>query len=284
MQRLVALILVLALAALAPGPEAAAQDRLGGTYQGVKDAAGARIDIQPDAEGFTGTFHDAQGRSRDFAADRLGEAAEAVLDMGGSPVLLQVSPMPYGAEVVIIPIMPDGRLDAARGRIDTFVRPGLEVPPLPAEYVPPPLSPNQRITGNSFLASYEFWSPAGVRNGYLALADRTRTMMRFFPAVQLDVIFKLCLAPSSEAALAHALRGQGVDCPQVVQTIANLQRTGRYDAYKAEVGQERTVFRTSVRCGEGYRESRRTCDDVAQRLGEAAVSLRTAASVLARYR
>lgn len=281
MLRLFALMLCFMVAG---GLAAQAQDRLSGTYYGVKDADGARIEIQPDAEGFTGTFHDPGGRSQAFSADRLGEVAQAVLDMGGGAVLMQVSPMPYGAEVVFIPVERNGQLDAARGRVDSFVRRGLSVPEPPEGYLPPPVTGNTRITGNSFLASYQFWSPAGTRNGYLALPDRVRTMMRFFPAVQLDVIFKLCLAPAPEAALAVALRGQGVNCPQVVQTIAALQRSGRFEEYKREVQGELDSFRTSVRCGEGYPESKSTCDNAARQLSQAALSLRTAANVLARYR
>lgn len=278
------LLTILAVLVLGWNDPAIGQDRLGGSYIGVKDAEGARIDIQPDAEGFTGTFYDAGGRSQSFSADRMGEAAEAVLDMGGGTVLMQVSPMPYGAEVIFLPVAPSGQVDASRGRVETFVRSGLRVPPLPDGFLPPPVTPNRRITGNTFLTSYEFWSPVGVRNGYLALPERTRTMMRFFPAVQLDVIFKICLAPQPEAALAQALRGQGVSCPDVVGTVANLQRTGRFDGYKAEVAQEREAFLISVRCGEGYNEARSTCDQAARRLSEAALSLRTAAGVLARYR
>ena len=154
----------------------------------------------------------------------------------------------------------------------------------PAGFIPAPLRPGQPVAGNGFLASYEFWSPIGVRNGYLGLPDKTRTMMRFFPAVQLDVIFKLCLAPGAEKALATALRGQGVDCPTVTATMAQLQRTGRFDDYKAEVAGERDRLRTSVRCGDGYPESKSTCDSAARTVAQAAVDLRTAASVLARYR
>lgn len=281
MPRLFAILVTLFLL---PATLVEAQDRLSGSYRGTMDAAGARLDIQPDGEGFAGTLYDAEGRSQPFAADRIGEAAEAVIDMGGGPVLMQVSPMPYGAEVVFVPIEPSGALDASRGRVDTFVRPGLEVPALPEGFLPPPLTPATRITGNTFLTSYEFWSPTGVRNGYLALPERMRTMMRFFPAVQLDVIFKLCLAPQAEQALALALRGQGVSCPQVVETMAAVQRSGAFANYKAQVAAEREQFLTSVRCAEGYLASKRTCDNAARQLSQAALSLRTAANVLAGLR
>lgn len=278
------LFAILVTILLLPAAWAGAQDRLSGTYLGVKDAEGARIEIRPEEHGFSGTFHDARGRSQAFKADRIGQAAEAVLDMGGEPVLMQVSPMPYGAEVVLVPIEPSGELNAARGRVDSFVRPDLDVPELPEDFLPPPASPDTRITGNTFLNSYEFWSPTGVRNGYLALPERVRTLMRFFPAVQLDVIFKLCLAPQSDRALATALRGQGVNCSQVVDAMAAAQRSGQFESYKAEVQEELERFRTSVRCAAGYVESKSTCDNAARRLSQAALSLETAAHVLARLR
>ena len=278
------LLLILVTICLIAPAVAGAQDRLSGTYRGVKDAEGARLDIQPSEDGFSGTLYDARGNAQAFRADRIGETAEAIIDMGGGAVLMQVSPMPYGAEVAFVPVEPNGALNAARARVDSFVRPGLEVPEPPADYLPPPVTPNTRITGNTFLNSYEFWSPAGVANGYAALPERVRTLMRFFPAVQLDVIFKLCLAPQAGQPLAEALRGQGVACPQVVQAMADAQRRGTFDGYKAGVEAELAQLLDSVRCAEGYLEARATCDQAARRLGEAAVSLRTAAHVLAGMR
>ena len=278
------LFLILVTICLLAPVAAEAQDRLSGRYLGVKDAEGARLDIQPAEDGFSGTLYDARGNARAFRADRIGETAEAVIDMGGGPVLMQVSPMPYGAEVAFVPVEPNGQLNAARARVDNFVRPGLEVPDPPAGFLPPPVTPNTRITGNTFLQSYQFWSPVGVHNGYLALPERVRTLMRFFPSVQLDVIFKLCLAPQQGQALAAALRGQGVACPQVVQAMADAQRSGRFETYKQQVRGELAQLLDSVRCAEGYRESRATCDKAAQQLSQAAVSLRTAAHALAQLR
>jgi hypothetical protein len=105
-----------------------------------------------------------------------------------------------------------------------------------------------------------------------------------FPAVQLDVIWKLCLASHAEQALSIALRGQGVACPEVVDTIARLQRGNRFDDYKADVDAERQALQTSVRCAEGYVASRATCDAASRRLAEAAVSMRTVGMVLSKFR
>ena len=63
---------------------ATATEVLNGRYIGVQDAAGASILISPDAEGFSGTFFDPFGRSQDFDADKVGDTAEAVLDMDGA--------------------------------------------------------------------------------------------------------------------------------------------------------------------------------------------------------
>ena len=140
------------------------------------------------------------------------------------------------------------------------------------------------MAANGFLASYEFWSPTGVRNGYLSLPERFRTLMRMFSAVQLDVIWKLCLAPSPDAALAIALRGQGVTCKEVIDGVAKMQRTGKFNRYKAEVEKQRETLRLSVRCADHYPESKETCDRAARDLSAQAVTLGTAATVLGRYR
>jgi hypothetical protein len=165
-----------------------------------------------------------------------------------------------------------------------FVRSGLELPRPDADFVAAPADARGRITANSFLASYEFWSPEGVRNGYLALPERFRTLMRLYPAVQLDLIWKLCLAPAAGEALALALRGQGVTCADAIDGIAEAQRSGRFDAFKREVRDQKASLRTTVRCADGYPESREACDRAARELSAQAVSLDTAATVLGRYR
>ncbi len=268
---------------LASGVAAVAED-LSGFYYGVEDATGASIEIRPDPKGFLGTFFDARGNSQAFEADRAGDIAEAVLDMDGRTVLMRMVPLPYGAEVTIIPFDKEGNLMIAVGRVLNFVRTGLSLPRPGADFVEAPRDARGRITANSFLASYEFWHPTGVRNGYLSLPQRFRTVMRLFPAVQLDLIWKLCLAPSGDRALAIALRGQGVACVEVIEGIAEAQRNGAFVRYKDEVTRQKATLRMTVRCADGYPESKQNCDRAALELGAQAISLDTAGTVLARYR
>jgi hypothetical protein len=263
---------------------AAAQDTLNGTYIGMDDASGARIRIAPDSGGFAGTFYDPQGKSQDFKADRVEDAAEAILDMDGQTVLMRVAPLPFGAQVSIVPISKDGRLLLQYSRSLGFVREGVKLPEKPDVYVDAPTEPGERVAGNAFLESYQFWSPEDVVAGYLALPERFRTLMRMFPAVQLDVIWKLCLARDADRALGTALRGQNVNCNEVVDTIAGLQRRNRFDDYKADVNADREALQTSVKCADGYVASRGTCEAASRRLAEAAVSMRTAGMVLSKYR
>ena len=261
-----------------------AADALNGTYLGFDDATGASIRIAPDAEGFSGSFHDAHGNAQAFQADRIEDTAEAVLDMGGQTVLIRIVPVPIGAIVSVIPFRADGTLAFEASRTLGFRRESVRLPEKPDSFLPAPTMPGQRVSANGFVESYQFWDPVGVVYGYLGIPDQYRTIMRMFPAVQLDVIWKLCLAPQADQALAIALRGQGVACPDVVDVISRTQRTNRFADYKAEVEAERQALQTSVQCADGHVRSKATCDAAAKRLSEAAVSLRTAAMVLARYR
>jgi hypothetical protein len=284
MRRWVVALLALLLATAVAEGVAAAQDTLDGTYLGIDGAEGARIRISPDEGGFAGTFYDAQGNSQSFQADRVEDAAEAVLDMDGQTVLMRIAPLPYGAQVSIIPLRADGTMALEFSRALGFVRKGVELPEKPDAFVEAPQRPGQRVAGNAFVESYQFWEPEGVVNGYLGLPDKFRTLLRMFPAVQLDVIWKLCLAAEADQALGIALRGQDVACPEVIDTIATAQRKNRFSDYKAEVDAEREALQTSVRCADGYVASRSTCNSAAKRLAEAAVSMRTAGQVLSDYR
>lgn len=273
---------VLWAAALVLGPgagPAAAQIVLDGTYRGMGDAAGKVLEIQPDPGGFTGRYRGA-GIDARFEADRRGDQAEAVLDIAGRTMLVQITPLPFGAEVAYIPFAPDGTLELEGATLETFLRDGLALPETPQGFVPAPRDTRLQVAGNAFLASYEFWRPVGVRNGYLALAPRNRTLIRLFPAVQLDIIWKLCLAPRAEEALALALKGEGVDCAPVIDAVASAQAGGRFDAYKARVAEAREAAITAVRCAEKYVMPADVCARSARRIAEAAVSMRTAATAL----
>lgn len=272
------------VALAAAGAPAWAQDALDGRYFGIKEGEGARIEIAPDSDGFRGKFFDAAGRSQSFEADRNGVLAEAVLDMGGETVLMRVDPKPYGADVALIPVDARGELIFASARFLTFLREGLSLPEPPPDYVGPPIDARNRIAANSFLASYEFWPPEGVRDGYLSLPPRFRTLMSLFPAVQLDVIFKLCLADNGGPALSQALRGQGVACAEVVEGMAAMQRNGSFNGFKQEVAAENKTLRLAVRCADGYVVSKAECDQASASVSKQAVSLQTAATVMSRYR
>lgn len=270
------------VAVLAASPALA--EALNGRYYGVEDAAGASIEIKPDAGGYRGTFFDARGKSQKFKADRMGDIAEAVLDMDGRTVLMRVAPLPFGAEVALVPFDGNGNLLTRSGRLLNFVRVGLDLPEPGPDYVGPPLDDRGRISANGFLASYEFWDATGVRNGYISLPDRFRTLIRLFSAVQLDVIWKLCLSPAADRALALALRGQGVACPDVIEVMAQTQRNGTFSRFKAEVAQQKETLRMNVRCADGYPETKPNCDRAARELSAQAVRLETAGAVLGRYR
>jgi len=272
---------VFLLLGVAPGAHAEA---LTGKFYGVDAAAGASIEMRPDKGGFTGTFFDAKGNSQDFKADNNGGTAEAVLGMDGGTVLMRVVPLPFGAEVTLVPFDANGNLVLQRGSRLNFVRAGLSLPQPGTDFISPPHDDRGRVTANGFLASYQFWDPTGVRNGYLSLADRSRTVIRLFPAVQLDVIWKLCLAPGAAQALSIALRGQGVACDEVIAVFAKAQQSSAFERFKDEVGAQSKVLRLTVRCTEGYPESKPACDGAARDLARQAISLDTAATVLSRYR
>ncbi|MEO0820621.1 MAG: hypothetical protein AAF074_09380 [Pseudomonadota bacterium] len=263
--------------------EAAASPLVKGRFYGIDDAAGAELRVRPSGDGYAGSLRDKEGNAREFTAEPEGAGIETVMEIDGRMTLLRIQPLPYGAEATIVPVAPDGRLLADQARIFAFVRTDIELPEPPKDFIQPP-EPGRRVAAYGFLSSYEFWSPSGVRDGYLALAPRHRTLIRLFPAVQLDVIWKLCLAPEADGALGIALRGQGVACAEVRDTIASLQSEGRFGDYKEAVGEEGDVLRQAIRCGDNYVESKSTCDAAAKEVSRMATSLETAATVLNRFR
>ncbi|MEL6480958.1 MAG: hypothetical protein AAFU72_10175 [Pseudomonadota bacterium] len=273
----IAMWCALATQAMAAGP-------LEGRFYGIDRAAGAELRVSRGGAGFEGTIRDGQGGSREFDLTPEGGGAAGMLRMDGRQVLMRLDPVEFGVEAVIVPVEEGGRLMTDQSQIFVFVRTDIELPDPPEGFIVPP-PPSQRVVpAYGFLASYQFWSPTAVRDGYARLPTRHRTLIRLFPAVQLDVIWKLCLAPDAEAELGTATRGQGVSCDEVREVIARAQSDGRFDDYKAEVDAQADTLITAVRCGDNFVESKRTCDSAAIDVSRMATSLETAANVLDRYR
>jgi len=274
--------IVAAVLLLASG--AAAQVVLDGRYSGTGPAEGATLDIAPDVEGFAGALAMGGEPAQSFLADRRVDMAEAIVEVAGRVTLLQVLPQPFGAEVALIPIEPDGRPDLEDGRVLQFLREGERAVRYPEGYAFPPRSGRGRIAAQAFLVSYVYWRPPSVATGYASLAPRHRTLIRLFPAVQLDLAWRLCSAPGADQAVAMALRGESLDCRSVVDGLYAAQRAGRYAAFRSEVEEAAATLRTQVRCADGYVMDDAACARVARKLAEAASNLETAAAVLARYR
>lgn len=278
---------LLALAVWLAGATAcAAQGGLEGSYFGVDSAEGLRLSIRRDGEGFAGTLTDAAGTSQSFTAEDLEGSARtlAVLDLNGRPAILQISPHPMGVSVAWTPVDPTGAVQLGETMILGFLREGTALPELPEFYVDPPSRPGALVSGNAFLLSYEFWPPDGLVRGYQALPEKYRSLMRMFPLVQLDVIWKLCLSPTGGPAQARALRGQQLTCGEVISQFTSMQRDGRFNRFKADLAVEKEVFITVVRCADAYPMTKQQCDNASRQLSTRAVSMDTAAGALARYR
>ncbi|MGF1553187.1 MAG: hypothetical protein ACFBWO_11925 [Paracoccaceae bacterium] len=271
---LITLLLVTAFVA----PAVAAT--LDGRFYGVEAAEGAELILEARGDTVSGRLIDRGGQAQAFEAARVDGGAEARIVLDGREVLLRLDPLDFGALASVLPV---GETEAAPA-LFTFVRRELSLPERPEGYLPPPARGTRATAALSFLRSYQFWPADAVRRGYEALSSRHRTLIALFPAVQLDLIWKLCRAAEPGRALGHALRGQGVGCGEVRETIAAAQATGRFDAYKAEVATELDILARAVRCADGYVESKAACDASAREIGRAATSLETAATVLSRYR
>ncbi|MEL7138071.1 MAG: hypothetical protein AAFP67_03430 [Pseudomonadota bacterium] len=277
------LILLLAMWC-AVGTQAMAAGPLEGRFYGIDGADGAELRVSRGDGAFAATIRDGDGGSRDFSLTPEGGGAAGMLRMDGRQVLMRLDPVEFGVEALIVPVAEGGKLITEQSQVFVFVRSDIDLPEMPEGFIAPP-PPSQRVVpAYSFLSSYQFWSPAAVRDGYARLPTRHRTLIRLFPAVQLDVIWKLCLAEGAEVELGTATRGQGVSCDEVREVISRAQSEGRFGDYKAEVTEQSDTLITAVRCGDNFVESKRTCDEAAVNVSRMATSLETAANVLDRYR
>lgn len=261
---------------------ALAQDALGGQYDGLDNAEGWSISLTPATDGFEGVFTDRAGRQTEFWAPGNAQEASGKLEIAGAPVLFQFSPRAIGMVLFWIPIAADGALEVESAKPFAFLRKGERLPDAPEIVREPPQKIGERVDPFVFLENYEFWTGQEVGRGYVGLLERHRTLIRLYAHVHTDVLWKLCQSPTSPAGLAEALEGQNVACGDLLTKVEELQRTGRFSAYKQGLSEERAKLIDAIRCAQGAL-SQETCVKVSRWTAQAAISLETAQTILSRY-
>jgi hypothetical protein len=258
---------------------------LEGAYFGIGSAKGMTLALEAGREP-SGIFIDSNGIEAEIGGGWRDGGLEALLNFPGRPVWARFDPAPMGVTMTVLPLDPEGRPIETQARILAFLREGTPTPEQPGLYMDPPKRADGESDPDVFLASYQFWPPEGVYNGFSQIGARYRTMIRFFPQVHADVLWKLCEAEGREAQalVAESLRGQGADCAAIAETISRLQSEGRFLEWKRAVSTAIDAMMPSVQCARGYIVKESVCGPASQRIAEAAVSLETVGTLLARWR
>lgn len=284
---LLALILF-ARSAAAQEPDATPVLQLEGTFHGLGSAEGMRVVIDDVDAKPGGRFIDSNGREAAIGGGWRDGGLETVLAFPGRPVFARLAPAALGLQMTVLPLDPDGRPLEREARVLAFLREGVRPPEQPALYMQPPRRADGETDPDVFLASYQFWPPDGVARGFAQIGARYRTMIRFFPQLHADVLWKLCGAqdagaPGAAALIAEALRGQGASCRDVVRTVETLQTRGRFADWKTEVDRDIAALLPAVQCARGYIVKPEVCRPAAKTIADAAVSLKTVSAALQRW-
>ena len=281
---LLQLIAAVIMAIILAGAQARAnQDTLGGAYYGVDAAEGWRIELEPTPDGFSGRFIDHTNRVTPFVAS--GSGASAVADrvtIGDGAAFFDLTAHPIGLFLVWIPVSNTDDLIVEDMQSFSFLRADVTLPEPPEDLAPPPIEITPSFDSMSFLNSYEFWSPDAVGRGYASLTPRSRILIRLYALVHADVLWKLCRAAVEPPGLFEALDGQGVTCADVLDRVAQIQRSGAFTQFKADLAVEKEALMRAASCAMGGLDEER-CRAATERTSQAAISLETTRTVLWRY-
>lgn len=257
--------------------QAAAQSGFSGQFRGLDDASGLTISLSQSGNNVQGRIAAPDGSGQVLSGALNGGAVESALVYRGQQGRARITLQPLGLAVIW-----SANNGTGEEVVFLFRRNDLQVPQPSSAYVPPP-PPNMLGVSDpvSFLHSYEFWPPDDVSRIYSAIEDRFRTLIQMFPAVQTDVIWKLCGSVVPSDKLASALRGQGVTCAMIDTTLKAAQSDGRFNRYKERVRREKVDALLAVECARGNHTAS-TCAEAARRTQAAATALETVATVLNR--
>ncbi|MEM7546528.1 MAG: hypothetical protein AAF367_13405 [Pseudomonadota bacterium] len=264
-----------------------AQAQLSGGYRGLDEAAGMELRFSGSGAALEGVFVDGSGARRDFAATTLPGGAEATIDRDGRQVYLFFTEEPLGLSMIAIPLDADGSFQSDQTQALAFLKEGVDAPPKPNRYVPPPDGPGGTVDPLAFVESYAFWPSLNVGYGYDMVRGRYRTLIRLHAVVQTDIVWKLCRGSSSQVGLAEALRGQGVNCDEVLSKFETMMRSPNavetFNGYRRDVEAQKLALVEAIRCSIDYRRSDPECKRAGARVARAATSLETVKTVLDRY-
>ena len=261
----------------------AARAEFPGRYIGIGDAEGMTLALS-DASGarLDGVIALRDGQPRSFQGERVGGVVEGALRLGGEAAFVQIIEDGAGVAVRITPVDSAGMLPPERAAAYAFVPEGTVIPNLPDRYLPEPRTPPAAVDAEAYVASYPFWTPQGAAWGYEAVAERYRTVIRLYPMVQTDLLWKMCQSPQRPAGIAEALRGQGVTCRDV---LAGLPEGSAAQArFRGDVEAERALLRTALDCATKLTSTPPECERAGRETARRAASMETVATVLRRYR
>lgn len=264
-------------------------NEMAGTFVGIDEADGMAVWINPDPSStkrFKGRVLAKNKTVYNFTADRVGETLQGQATAGGRSAYLHISYKSVGIVLNWIPILSPARegVPAKTGETISYVliREGTYIPQLPGYFAPPPAPDRRSMNTLVFLDSYQFWPPAAVNHGYALIPSNHRALLRFYPTVQTDILWKLCKAGSLSPQRQSTMRGQGVSCPDIIDAVDAMQQYGSFNRYKKDVAVEKEEFRISVGCGQGMLRSE-TCKKIAKKAAERALDLRNVRSVINSY-
>ncbi len=260
---------------------------LNGGYRGIDEAEGMRLQFAPDGDALTGVLTDRAGGSQPFVATPLEGGAEATVERAEGQVYFFFTEEPLGVSVLAIPLSAEGSLMSDQTVAYVFLKDGVDAPPRPDRFVPPPSGPGGTVDPLAFVDSYAFWPSLNVGYGYEMVRGRYRTLIRLHAVVQTDIVWKLCRGSQSSSALAEALRGQGVTCQDVLASFERMMRSPgaveTMNRYRRDVEAQKQALIEAVRCSIDYRRSDPECKRAGARVARAATSLETVKTVLSRY-
>jgi len=269
------LIVLLLWAALAGAVE--------GDYRGVGVAEGMALTVARDGSAYRAALVDAAGVRTEFDAAPVGAGMEGEADLAFGRALVRVTPEAVGVALVVVPFDADGALLADERFALAFRRADVDAPAPPDRYLPPPQQPLAVIDARAFVDSYPFWPPQAVAWGYGAVKPALRTVIRLFPLVQADILWKMCASPVRGAALGEALRGQGLDCRRINAFMTRAQAGETFDRFKRDVAAARDGLMVALACAENLARNDPRCAASAEDIARRAVSMETAQTVLRRY-
>ena len=107
------------------------------------------------------------------------------------------------------------------------------------------------LSSPNFIDSYAFWTGEEVAHAYELLSYKEQGIIKLFPYVSAEILFKLCRAPLKNAGVIKLTKHHNISCNNISDAFYNLYNSINFKDFYIHLAQEKKLLSNIFACNHG---------------------------------